>query len=195
MSDLDAIEPLEDADNGDLVGAIEPFLSSEESAYWPQDQWLILRKTPDEVILVHPGEEGLAFMTTRFIGGEWQWSGSSSGGSCPLYYQVPDELNPVDWRLDPANIPIQDSTVIQVLATERECVDGREIGDRLLDPDIVMTADEVRIALAAEPPPGDAFTCPGNPETRYSIALPAPLGDRKIVQGLAIGIDLEDYLP
>lgn len=195
VSDLDVIQPLEEADPGGVARAIEPFLSGEEGAFWPQDGWLILRGTDDEVLLVHSGKEGLSFLTTEFIDGRWQWSGASSGGPCPLYYQVPEELNPVDWRLDPEYVPSADTTTIDVLITERSCVDGREIGDRLRGPEVIMTQDELRIAFAAQPPPGDFFTCPGNPETGYRVTLPAPLGDREIVEGLAIGIDLEDYLP
>ena len=58
-----------------------------------------------------------------------------------------------------------------------------------------MTADEVRVAFAAKPPPGQDFTCPGNPEIPLTVELPEPLGDRIVVEGLAIGINLEDYLP
>jgi hypothetical protein len=196
IADLAEIVPLETGDPGGVAEAIEPFLSSEEGSFWAQEGWLILRQTDKEILLVHPGADGLAFMTVERVDGQWGWSGSSSGGPCPLYYQVPERMNPVDWRLNPDGDPLSaESTSVDVLVTERSCVDGREIGDRLLEPEIVMTASEVRIAFAAEPPPGDFFTCPHNPETAYIVTLPAPLGDREIIEGLVIGLDLEDYLP
>lgn len=196
MSDLEQIDPLETSAPRGVAEAIEPFLSGEEGAFWPQENWLVLKEAPDEVLLVARAAEGLAFMNVMHTNGEWTWSGASSGGPCPLYFQVPEGLNPVDWRMDPAApAPGPGSTEIDVLITERPCVSGQEIGDRLLGPEIVMTEDAVRIAFAAEPPPGDAFDCQGNPETPYRVVLPAPLGDRGIVEGMAIGLDLEDYLP
>lgn len=196
MSDLEQIEPLETSGLSGVAEAIEPFLSGEEGAFWPQANWLVLKEAPDEVLLVARASEGLAFMSVLHTDGEWTWSGASSGGPCPLYFQVPEGLNPVDWRMDPAGTPPgPDSTEIDVLVTERPCVSGQEIGDRLLGPEVVMTEDAVRIAFAAEPPPGDAFDCQGNPETPYRVVLPGPLGDREIVEGMAIGLDLEDYLP
>lgn len=196
IADLSIIEPLDSADPGGVAEAIAPFLSSAEGAFWPQSGWLVLHHTDQDVLLVHEVADGLAFMTTEFVDGMWQWSGSSSGGPCPLYYQVPEQLDAVDWRLDPNGSPLAaDAVEIDVLMTERACVSGQPIGDRLLEPEVVMTSDQVRIALAAEPPPGEFFECPGNPETAFEVALPEPLGDREIIEGLAIGIELEDYLP
>jgi hypothetical protein len=196
MSDLEQIEPLETSAPSGVAEAIEPFLSGEEGGFWPQENWLVLKEAPDEVLLVARAPEGLAFMSVLLADGEWVWSGASSGGPCPLYFQVPEGLNPVDWRLDPAAPPPDPgSTEIDVLITERPCVSGQEIGDRLLGPEIVMTEDSLHIAFAAEPPPGDAFDCQGNPETPHRVVLPAPLGERRIVEGMAIGLDLEDYLP
>jgi hypothetical protein len=196
MSDLEQIEPLETSAPSGVAEAIEPFLSGEEGGFWPQENWLVLKEAADEVLLVARATEGLAFMSVLLVDGEWLWSGASAGGPCPLYFQVPEGLNPVDWRLDPAATPPDPgSTEIDVLITERPCVSGQEIGDRLLVPEIVMTEDSVRIAFAAEPPPGDAFDCQGNPETPHRVVLPAPLGERRIFEGMAIGLDLEDYLP
>jgi hypothetical protein len=58
----------------------------------------------------------------------------------------------------------------------------------------VITDTDVRMVFAAEPPPGDAFQCQGNPETPYTVELPEPLGDREIIEAMTIGISLEDYL-
>lgn len=196
VSDIGEIEPLATADPGGVAGAIDPFLSSEEGVFWPQEGWLILRASEDEVLLVNRGADGLAFMNVNRVDEAWRWSGSQMGGSCPLHYAVPEGLNAVDWVLDPSSLPLDpEATSLQVLATERECVGGQEMGDRLLDPKVVMTTDEVRVVLAAEPPPGDAFECPGNPETRVSVELPQPLGIREVVEGYEVGLDLEDYLP
>jgi hypothetical protein len=194
VSDLETIIPLEAGDPGGVAEAIEPFLSSEEGNFWPQDGWQILRKTTDEVLLVHEEGDEMAFMTVERATDAWEWSGSQIGEGCPLYYVTPDGLNTVDWRLDPASPVDASNTTLAVLVTERECVSGQELGNRLRGPQIVMTDDTVRIAFAAEPPSGNQ-TCPGNPEASATVELPAPLGDREIVEGLAIvGLDLADFI-
>ncbi len=195
-ADLDEIVPLSEGDPGGVTEAIEPFLSSGEGQFWPQDDWMILRQTADEILLVHSDDTELAFMNVSQEDGEWTFSGSqTSNGPCPLYYLVPEGLNTVDWRLAPGEPSNANATTLDVVVSERECVSGQAIGDRLLGPQVVMTEGALRIAFAAEPPPGDAFDCPSNPETRVTVELPEPIGDREVIEGLAIGVDLEDFLP
>jgi len=194
VSDLETILPLEAGDPGGVAEAIAPFLGSEEGAFWPQDGWQLLRQTADDVLLVHAGTEGVAFMTVERAGDAWRWSGSQQGQGCPLHYVTPQGLNAVDWRIDPDSPPEAGDTTLAVLVAERACVSGQELGDRLRGPQVVMTDDTVRIAFAAEPPPGDSFDCQGNPEASATVELPEPLGEREIIEGLAIGVDLEDFL-
>ncbi|HWB87578.1 MAG TPA: hypothetical protein VG872_00035 [Acidimicrobiia bacterium] len=180
----------------EMAHAIRPFLESEEGAYWPQEGWVLLEEDGDEALLVHRDEHGYAFMSLVREGGTWSWSGASGTGPCPLQYVVPFGLNTVDWRLDTAAAPPgPESTTVAVLLTERECVSGQEIGDRLVGPQLVMTETALHLAFAAVPPPGDAFDCQGNPETSYTVTLPGPLGERTLVEGLATGLSLDDYLP
>lgn len=195
VADLERIVPLDETDPGGVSDAIATFLGGGEGQHWPQQNWLILRQTEDEILLVHEAAGAVSFMTASRVNGAWSWSGAQGGGSCPLYYVVPDELNAVDWRLDPAVAPLAGATTLDVLVTERECVSGAVIGGRLRGPQVVMTERAVRIAFAAVPPAGNAFDCPSNPESLVTVQLPEPLGDREIVEGLAIGVDLESYLP
>lgn len=194
ISDLGEIVPLAEGDPGGVSEAIQSFLRGGEGRSWPQADWLLLRQTKDEVLLVHLDPGGLSFLNVERAGGAWRWSGSQSGGPCPLYYVVPDGLHEVDWRLDPKVLPNPSATTLEVLITERECASGQQLGKRLRGPQIVMTGDALRIAFAAVPPSGDAFTCPSNPETHVTVELPAPVGDREIIEGLGLGIHLEDYL-
>jgi hypothetical protein len=194
---LDNIRPLEETDPGGVTEAIAPFLEGEEGKFWPQDGWQILHETDDRVHLIAKTDQGtLAHMQVTAGGSGWTWAGASlAGDPCELQFVVSEELNTVDWRLDPEAEPLSASTVeFGVILTERPCVDGREIGDRLLGPEIVMTETRVFVAFAAERPEGDAFTCPGNPDMPYVVELPEPLGDRELMEGLNVGITLEDYL-
>jgi hypothetical protein len=196
ISALDDIADIGADDPDGFLAAIETFLNSEEGVFWPQESWQLLYQGPQEAILATPYEGSLAYMFLDRVGDEWVWSGSSiSGSPCELQYAVPADFNTVEWRLDPSiPEPGPNDTELHVLLTERECVSGQEIGDRLVGPQIVLTEADVRIVFAAEPPPGDAFNCQGNPETPYTVELPEPLGDREIIEAMGIGISLEDYL-
>lgn len=192
---LDDIRPLEQADPGGVAEAIAPFLANEEGQNWPQDGWQVLHQTDDRVHLVARSEhDGLAHMYVTYDDSGWTWSGSSlAGDECRLKFVIPEEFNTVEWRLDPAELS-ETSTEVAVILNERECVGGIEIGDRLVGPQVVMTATQVFIAFAAERPPGDAFDCQGNPDTDFVVELPEPIGDRELFEGLEIGLTLEDYL-
>jgi hypothetical protein len=48
--------------------------------------------------------------------------------------------------------------------------------------------------LAADPPQGDYQTCQGNPEQPVVIDLGMALGDRVVVDGLAVLGDLADLI-
>jgi hypothetical protein len=196
VSALADVPRLEDADPGGLAAAVAPFLQSGEGAFWPQTGWRILHLTGDTALLVQREPGQLWFMTVVREDGRWGWSGGSAvSGTCPLKYSTPEGLNTVDWRLDPDTPPPgQDDTDISVILTERECVGGRPIGDRLVGPQVVMTDTTVHIAFAAQRPPGDAFDCQGNPDMRYTVTLPEPLGERQVIEGLGTGLSLEDYL-
>ncbi len=197
-SALDQAPLLTESDRPEIEEAIKPFLESEEGVYWPQAGWRVLYETDDRVIVVNLDsslpETSLAFMTAERRDGSWQWAGASSGGSCPLMVKVPEGVNTVDWRLDPSAEPMTtQSTTIHLLVTEWECASGQAMGDRLLGPEVLVTEDEVMIAFAANPLSG-AQTCPGNPEQPVMIELSGPIGDREVVDGLALDLNLEDVL-
>lgn len=196
VSALQEIRPLEEADP-EIAEAISPFLTNEEGRFWPQEGWQVVHETSNEIQLVAKTTEGtLAFMTVTNDGSDWAWSGGSiAGDPCQLRFTVPEELNTVEWSLDPeAAKPTAETTEIAVILQERECVSGQKIGDRLVGPQIVMTETRVFMAFASQRPQGDAFDCQGNPETPFTVVLPEPIGDRELVEGLEIGIDLADYV-
>ena len=196
ISALDDIAVINADDPDGMLAALEPFLDSEEGVFWPQDGWQLLHRGAQEAILVTPFGGSVAFMFLDHEADGWVLSGSSSHGRpCELQNAIPANLNTVEWRLDPsAPAPGPDATELHVLLTERECVSGQEIGARLVGLQLVITHTDVRMAFAAEPPPGDAFTCQGSPETPYTVQLTEPLGEREIKEAMSIGLRLEDYL-
>ncbi|MEX0827028.1 MAG: hypothetical protein WD184_09810 [Acidimicrobiia bacterium] len=191
------IELIAPDDPDGMLAAIEPFLSSEEGlmGHWPQDGWQLLYQAEDRATLVARANGTLAYMRLSRESGVWKWGGSSiSGSRCDLQYALPEGLNVVRWRLDPsAPEPGPDTTELVVLLTEAACASGLPMGDRFVGHQVVMTETEVRLAFAAESQ-HSAQSCPGNPETAYTVELPEPLGDREIVESMSIGIVLEDYV-
>ena len=98
-------------------------------------------------------------------------------------FELPAGLGEVEWELDPAfPSPTAEDTEIHVLATERGCASGREMGDALRGPQVLETDTEVVIAFAVELPLGGQ-ECPGNPPTAVTVTLDQPLGDRELVNG------------
>lgn len=165
-------------------------------AHWPQENWRVLHSNDETVQVVHlggPDDPRLSFMTAELEDGTWQSAGAKGGGDCPVTVQTPQGLNRVDWELDPTAPTTAESRLLTLIATERECVSGQPMGDRLLEPEVVLTDEAVLIAMAATPPEGGG-DCPGNPPQTISIELDEPLGDREIRNGLAGFGDLEDFL-
>ena len=204
-SALETTRPLAGSGLEEVEAATRVFLDNEEGQFWPQDGWQILHQTEGVVLLVHLGltdgsgraldESNVALMTVEHVNGDWRWAGAQSGGPCPLRTSLPEGLNTVEWRIDPSGQPLTPNSMqIEVLATERECVSGQAMGNRLLGPEVVMTETAVLIAFAASPPPGGFQDCQGNPEQAVVVDLPEPLGDRKVLDGLAVAGDLEDFL-
>ncbi len=60
------------------------------------------------------------------------------------------------------------------------------MGDRLLGPEIVETADAVLISFAAIAQYTDQ-ECPGNPWAPVEVRLSEPLGERALRDGLVVG--------
>jgi len=199
LSALDDVPPVAEAAPG-VEAAMQDFLANEEGAFWPQDGWRVLHETDERVLVVHVGDRstaadtGLSFMTLEADAGEWRWAGASSGAECPLQFQLDDGLGVVEWELDPSYpTPAPDDTVLHLMATERGCASGQPMGDRLNQPVVLGDDSQMSITLSVVPLEGDR-ECPGNPAAAVDVDLGEPLGDRRLVDGREVGVELEDLL-
>lgn len=199
LSAVDNVAPVEEAPDG-VVDAMRSFLDDEEGAFWPQEDWRILHETAERLLLVQVGDgstaasTGLSFMSIAATDDGWAWDGASSGGDCPLRFQLADGLGIVEWELDPAHPePESTDTSVHVLATERACASSQPMNDRLNDPVVLADASQVSITFSVIPLEG-LQDCPGNPATAVEVDLGEPLGERRLVDGLDVGVELEDLL-
>ena len=90
------------------------------------------------------------------------------------------DINIVELRLD--GDPNPNSTTIDFLLEERNCVGGETIGDRLIGPEILETPTAVYVAFGAFSWT-ERSTCPGNPSMPFAVELEAPLAGRVIIDG------------
>jgi hypothetical protein len=191
-----ALDSLRDAPppDGAMAEGMRSFLESGEGAFWPQEGWRVLSSTGDVTELVVDADSQLWFQTLERRGGVWVWSGSSATPDCPLRVPAPDGFNDVLWRLDPDHeAPGPSSTEVHVLVHETACASGEPVGDRLVGPQVEVTATEARLGFLAKAQEGD-FNCPSNPETPITVPLEEPLGDRSLVDAYDLGQDLRDHL-
>lgn len=171
----------------DLRRVLEAWIDSAEGRFGPQDGWFLLHEDGERAHFVHLGDDGtMSFVDAEMGPNGWIWSGSSSGEACDVRFDLPPGIGDVEWELDPdAPTPAPDDTAFDVVVTERACASGRELGDRLLGPQVVITDDSVLIAFGAISLAGDQ-DCPSNPPTRVTITLDEALGEREIRDGLAL---------
>jgi hypothetical protein len=188
LGDLQSRRPVDDAG---LQAVVDGWVGGAGGTGWPADGWFVLSASDDAVTLANIADDGMLVINAEMGRNGWIWAGAAGGGPCDVARRLPEGLGDVDWVLDPAfAAPDATTTEVHVLATETACAGGADLGERLLGPQVVETAADVRIVFAAIPQAGDA-TCPSNPPTAVTITLAQPLGDRVLVDGLSVGPLLE----
>jgi hypothetical protein len=144
--------PVADSGLPEVQAALDQALS-EAGLPWPQDDWLVLSRSDEQVLVIYVDADTVGFMDFGFRGRRLESEGGSLGDRCTLRTAMPAGLGEVEWQLDPAfSPPDADTTALHLLATERDCASGEPMGDRMLGPQIVETDDSVLIAFAATPP-------------------------------------------
>ena len=194
LSAIDSVEPLAGRGRTKVIAAADDFLANQEGQHWPQDDWQILYELDGVVGLVHLDGSHLSFMSIGNDDGEWHWSGSSAPNDCELVFRLPAGLGVVDWEVDTsAGPPGRADTSVTLLAHERACASAQPMGDRFNEPQVTLSPTKVVIVLSVTPSPG-AQECPANPVETVVVELGEPLGNREVVDGLDVGIDLATHL-
>lgn len=150
----------------------------------PEGRWKVIGIEDDlaTFMALHPDNYGHAGFERS--GDRWVLSGFGvTNRPCEAGVAFPEGLNRVEISLDPDSPPDPESSTIHLLATEVACASGREMGDALLDPQLVETDAAVLFAFAAIPLHQREVNCQGNPSTPVTVELSRPLGNRTIHDG------------
>ena len=160
----------------------------QERGVWelPDGDWQVVEFDEDSATFAVFASDGFgSAIFERTSRDNWVIVRSGAGRPCEPTVVLPDGLNRVAIRLDPAALPKPEDSTIHVLTTETECASGREMGDALLGPQLIETDEAVLLAFAAISSVGPA-ECPGNPSTLVTIELSQPLGQRILYDGLYV---------
>lgn len=186
LGDLDALTPVDEVEPG-LRSVLDGWLANPEGQYLAQDGWVLLHGDTKRATFIHIGDDGVSFVGAEMGVNGWIPAGSGGGGPCDVRIIPPAGVGEVEWELDPsAPAPASTATQLRLVATERACASGQEMGDRLLGPQVVETPDAVLIAFGVIAQPGGQ-DCQSNPATPVVVDLESPLGDREIRDGTVIG--------
>lgn len=101
-----------------------------------------------------------------------------------------DQVNPAaisqreSDRVDPwwlKSVPGPDDRTLDLLVEEQDCASGQS-ADGLIASDVRYEEDAITVWVNVRERTEDR-SCPGNPDTPYTIRLREPLGERKILDG------------
>jgi|HubBroStandDraft_3_1064219.scaffolds.fasta_scaffold81724_3 hypothetical protein len=145
------------------------------------DGWRLLARTDEEILfaLGHPSR--LLTVALRQDARRRRWTYVGSNSARPLRV-IRDGIRASSWRVDPTQEPRPEETVLRVLVTEQTFANGQRANGRVLTPDVYIDEDELILRVFVTPRPGYQGGAP-NPETSVRIALPHPLGPRRLIDG------------
>jgi heat shock protein HslJ len=111
--------------------------------------------------------------------------------SAPSAAQGEPVLSIARWGLEAGELPGPDDRSIGIGVWEVPCSGGRDIGDKVLPPQVSYEPLRVVVTIFLEPlptlGPNEALTCPLAPPVPYELELSEPLGDRALVDGNRTG--------
>jgi hypothetical protein len=157
------------------------------------DGWRELARTEREVLFGRGRPPQLLALAFRQEGRRQRWSYVGASSARPLR-AVREGIRASSWRLDPSRETGPQDTVLHVLVTEQTFASGKRADGRLLTPDLYADEDEAVLTMFVTPRPGYQAGSP-NPETPVRIALPHPLGRRRLIDGGVLEGSAQDTAP
>jgi hypothetical protein len=157
------------------------------------DGWRQLARSDDEVLFGLGRPPKLLTMAFRQTGIRRSWTYVGATSARPLRV-TREGIRASSWRLDPTHEPQPEDTVLRALVTEQSFAGGQRAFGRVLTPDIYIDQHELVLTMFVTPRPGYQSASP-NRETPVRIALPEPLGTRRLIDGAVAQLSLSDPSP
>lgn len=143
--------------------------------------WRLLARDGGEVLFGRGRPPRLVLVTIAKSGLRRSWKCTKSGIAKPLR-ATRDGIRASSWRLDPTHEPAPADTELRVLMIEQAFASGQSPEGRLLAPELYADGDELVLRMFVKPRPGFQ-TATRNPETPVRVALPEPIGGRRLSDG------------
>lgn len=134
---------------------------------------VVLTETYARFLTKEPPYSGTSFEKE---GDRWRWAG---GGDCELVAVAEGGLETATWWMPEEAKP--EDEVLTVRAMQISCASATKRRPEEFEPLVEETDERIAVAMFVEPLEGQAFECPGNPDTGVRIELEQPVGDRQIV--------------
>jgi hypothetical protein len=147
------------------------------------DGWRLLARSEDQVLFAI-GRPPQLLTITASAARRGRWSCAGPYAARPLR-ATREGIRASSWRVDPTHEPQPEETTVRVLVTEQTFASAQRASERLLAPDIYIDDDELVLRMFVTPRPGFQSGV-ANPETPARIALPQPLGRRRLLDGALI---------
>jgi hypothetical protein len=145
------------------------------------DGWRVAARTDDEVLFARGRPPRLVTVAVRRDPKRRGWTCIAVSAGRPLR-STRDGIRASGWRLDPTGEPDAGRHELRVLITEQTWAGGMGAEDRLLAPDLHLGDDELVLTVFVTPRPGFQVRS-RNPETPARVALPTPVGRRRVLDG------------
>jgi hypothetical protein len=163
------------------------------SALQRLDGWRLLARSAGEVLFGRGRPPQLLTVAVAQDGRRNTWTCVGMSAARQLR-ATRDGIRASGWRLDLSREVDPEETVLRVLVTEQTWSGGQRADSRLLAPDLHDGADELVLTMFVTPRPGFQIRSP-NPETPARIALPRPVGLRRLIDGALYDRSSADRLP
>jgi hypothetical protein len=146
--------------------------------------WRALARTDGEVLFARGRPPRLVTVAVRQDARRHTWTCLGASAARPLR-ATREGIRASSWRLDPTREAQLGESVLRVLVTEQTFASGQRADGRVLAPDIYVDEDELVLTVFVSPLPGFQNGS-RHPETPVRVALPHPVGRRRLIDGALV---------
>jgi hypothetical protein len=157
------------------------------------ESWRLLARTDGEVLFARDHPPQLVTVAVRLDARRRTWKCIAVSKARALR-ATRDGIRASSWRLDPSHELEPNETVLRVLVTEQTFAGAQRANGRVLAPDLHVNGEELVLTMFVTPRPGFQVRAP-NPETAVRVALPHPVGSRRLIDGALYDPTVEDTMP